>query len=140
MKEITSFKGEYRFLSNFWTCSVIYEGEKYPSSEHAYVAAKTLDKQLRKEIAACETAGKVKRLGRRLQIREDWEEIKIKAMYIIVKDKFTRSAILKTKLLSTFPATLIEGNTWGDTIWGVCNGVGENNLGKILMKVRDELR
>lgn len=136
---INSFSGSNRFLSNFWKCQVLFDGIIYPSSEHAYVAAKTLDWALREEIRLCPTAGKVKRLGRKLVIRDDWETVKLDIMYAIVKDKFTRSLALATKLLATAQLELVEGNTWGDTVWGVCNGVGENHLGKILMRVREEL-
>ena len=58
----------------------------------------------------------------------------------ICRAKFTQNEELKKKLIDTGDATLIEGNTWNDTFWGVCNGVGENNLGKILMKIREELK
>ena len=47
---------------------------------------------------------------------------------------------LREALLNTDNAKLIEGNWWGDKFWGICNGVGENNLGKLLMEVRDEIR
>lgn len=46
----------------------------------------------------------------------------------------------KTKLICTYPQSLVEGNTWNDTYWGVCNGIGDNNLGKLLMQVRDQLQ
>lgn len=81
-----------------------------------------------------------KKLGRSVSLRPDWEDIKIDIMYNICKAKFTQNETLKTKLLKTGDATLIEGNTWGDKIWGQVNGVGENNLGKILMRIREELK
>jgi predicted NAD-dependent protein-ADP-ribosyltransferase YbiA (DUF1768 family) len=56
-----------------------------------------------------------------------------------VKDKFSRNPELRVKLLNTGDLQLVEGNYWGDTFWGVCNGKGENHLGKILMRVRKEL-
>lgn len=139
MNSITSFKGKNRFLSNFWPCKVAYEGIVYPSSEHAYMAAKTTDLTIRTLIRNCSTPGKAKRLGRSIELRPDWEQVKFAIMYEVVKDKFTRSPILAAKLKATAGIKLIEGNTWGDTIWGVCNGKGENHLGKILMRVREEL-
>lgn len=81
-----------------------------------------------------------KKLGRSVSLRPDWEDIKIDIMYNICKAKFTQNETLKTNLLKTGDATLIEGNTWGDKIWGQVNGVGENNLGKILMRIREELK
>ena len=46
----------------------------------------------------------------------------------------------KTWLLTTGDRELIEENHWGNTFWGVCNGIGENNLGNLLMVVRDKLK
>ena len=54
--------------------------------------------------------------------------------------RIPKNETLKTNLLKTGDAMLIEGNTWGDRIWGQVNGVGENNLGKILMRIREELK
>ena len=137
---ISEFQGEYRWLSNFWAATVIYEGISYPSVEHAFQAAKTLDRHARKEIASDPNSAKAKQTGRRVQLRSDWEEIKLSVMYSLVLDKFTRNAELKKKLLATGDQELTEGNTWNDTIWGICNGKGENWLGKILMAVRGRLQ
>ena len=52
----------------------------------------------------------------------------------------TQNPELGNKLLETGNQELVEGNTWGDIFWGVCNGKGQNWLGKILMMVRDEIR
>ena len=81
-----------------------------------------------------------KAAGRKIDLRSDWEEVKDKVMYEIVLAKFTQNPDLKKKLLATGDEHLEEGNTWGDTIWGTVDGVGENRLGKILMRVRDELK
>lgn len=134
---IDSFHGPYRWLSNFWIVPVIYEGHQYPSVEHAYVAAKTTDEAMRAEIRAIEKPGQVKRLGRQLALREDWEAIKLDVMEELLRSKF-RQQHLRNLLLSTGSMELIEGNTWGDRFWGVCDGVGENHLGKLLMKLREE--
>ena len=137
--KITNFFDEYRFLSNFWMCNIEYEGIKYPSVEHAYQAAKTNDKEKQMIIAKLSTAVEAKKYGRILVVRKDWDDIKLEIMYTLVKKKFANNNILKRQLLATGDAILVEGNTWGDVFWGVCNGVGENHLGKILMKVRQEL-
>lgn len=135
---IDSFFGPYRFLSNFEPCTVEYDGMTYSSSEAAYQAAKTTDTSLRIAFTTM-TASKAKFAGQKLTLRPDWKDIKVDVMYQIVKDKFSRNPELKEKLLQTDGLKLIEGNYWGDKFWGVCNGVGENNLGKILMRVRKEL-
>jgi ribA/ribD-fused uncharacterized protein len=138
--KIADFQGEYRFLSNFAPATVEFEGITYPTAEHAYQSAKTLDMSERKRIAALATPGESKTAGRALKLRDDWEQVKFDVMERVVRDKFTRNAELCAKLLDTGDAQLEEGNTWGDRIWGVYQGQGENHLGKILMKVRDELR
>src|SRR3954471_9721610 len=69
---IDSFQGPYRFLSNFWPVTVVYEREKYPSVEHAYQAAKTLSLDDRKRIASLPTAAEAKNEGRKLARRPDW--------------------------------------------------------------------
>jgi ribA/ribD-fused uncharacterized protein len=135
---IDSFKGENRFLSNFWPAEVQLLGMKFPTVEHAYVAAKTTDLEKRAEIQKVSTAGQVKRLGRTLTLREDWDEIKLSVMEDLVRQKFQHPE-LAALLLATGDQELVEGNTWGDTFWGVCFDVGCNHLGLILMKVRDEL-
>lgn len=85
-------------------------------------------------------ASDAKKLGRQVPLRGDWEEVKDNIMYEICKAKFTQNEDLKEKLLATGNDILEEGNTWGDRVWGTVNGVGENRLGKILMRVREELR
>jgi len=57
----------------------------------------------------------------------------------LVRQKFSNPQLAK-QLLDTKDFELIEGNTWGDTFWGVCSGKGQNNLGKILMQIRNELK
>lgn len=137
---IDSFSGEYRFLSNFWTVRIEDEGIVYPSVEHAYVANKTLDMALRRTIASVSTAGQVKRLGRTLELREDWDAIKYNVMGYLVEQKFRNHFNLAAMLKATGTQKLVEGNTWGDTYWGVCNGKGQNKLGEILMIVREDLK
>lgn len=137
---IDRFDGDNRWLSNFWMCPVKFEGITYPSSEHAYQAAKAQDRRIRDEIRKLDSPGKAKRAGSRIALRPDWEFVKLQVMFHIVYDKFSRNLDLKEKLLATNNMRLVESNTWGDIFWGVCNGIGENNLGKILMQVRKELK
>jgi ribA/ribD-fused uncharacterized protein len=136
---INSFSGEYRFLSNFWPATVNYDGMKYPSVEHAYQAAKTLDLADRKHIRTLK-AGAAKRYGTNtVKLRPGWEGMKLQVMESLIYAKFANHLELKEWLLNTGDQELIEGNDWGDTYWGVC-GHGQNHLGKILMRVRLELR
>ena len=139
MNKIDCFDGEYGFLSNFYAHPVYHDGILYPTNEHAFQAAKTMDLNKRKEIAALKTPGQAKRAGRHVLLREDWEEVKYQVMKEIVSAKFL-DPDLKEKLLATGDTELIEGNTWHDCWWGVCDGVGQNNLGKILMEIRNLLK
>lgn len=137
---INQFIGEYRWLSNFELCNLIYEGEIYISSEHAYQAAKSLQTGVRLMIANCTTPRLARKLGQQVECRPDWDEKKVSIMEDILRLKFKVGSPLAQKLLDTGDEELIEGNWWGDKFWGVCEGVGKNNLGKSLMKIRNELR
>jgi ribA/ribD-fused uncharacterized protein len=134
--KIESFSGDFRFLSNFWPCTINFEGLIFPSVEHAYQAAKTLDLNTREEIRIAKTPGIAKKLGKKVELRKDWNLVKISVMKTCLLQKFSDET-LKFKLLKTTPLYLEEGNNWGDVFWGICNGVGENNLGKLLMQIRD---
>lgn len=137
---IDSFSGRYAFLSNFYPVpgGVEDEGIEYPTSENAFQAAKTLDMQYRKSIAYSSPT-QAKRLGHAIALRPQWNQVKVSVMKRIVRTKFSEPT-LREKLLATGDEELVEGNDWHDTYWGVCNGVGQNMLGKILMEVRAELR
>jgi len=139
---IEQFSGKYAFLSNFYSCPVTYEDVEYPSAEHAYQAAKTLSKIERSFIRKLQTAAKAKKAGRKVKLRADWDHLKIQVMEEILRNKFTRHTYLQNALLKTEDEILQEGNTWGDHFWGVDlkTKFGENHLGEILMKIRDELK
>lgn len=136
---ISKFDKEYFFLSNFYPCKVHYQGQTYKSSEAAYQAQKTPNPKLRREFETL-SSREAKKRGRMLELRKDWEEVKDNIMYEICYSKFVNNPIIARKLIATKDAELVEGNTWFDTYWGVCNNVGLNKLGQILMKVREEMR
>lgn len=141
VEKVVEFQGEYRWLSNFWPCRVWYDGNEYPSVEHAYQAAKTTDVDVRRFISTLSTPGEAKRAGQTIELRGDWGLIKLPIMLNLVRLKF-RNPQLKEKLISTGDMVLEEGNKWGDKFWGIDlkSGKGENNLGEILMIVRKEIR
>lgn len=139
MNTINNFRGEFDFLSNFTPCPIRYEGILYPSVEHAFQGCKCARPEDRAKIAMLATPALAKKAGRRVQMREDWDLVKVGVMRELLRIKFSNPA-LREKLLATGDAVLIEGNTWNDTFWGVCRGQGENNLGRLLMDVRDELK
>lgn len=136
---IDRFDGEYSFLSNFELSPFTVNGVVFPTMEHYFQAMKATNQEDLLEIAKASTPGKAKRLGRKVKIRPDWEYVKKDIMLEGLRKKFAIPK-LRQKLLDTGDAYLEEGNTWGDHCWGVCNGIGENNLGKLLMRVREEIR
>lgn len=138
--KIDRFSGKYNFLSNFYPCKVIWNDERFPSVEHAFQAAKSLNRADRIKISVAPNPKEAKKFGRSLKLRPDWEEVKDEIMYECVKYKFENDDELKQKLLDTKDAELIEGNNHRDSYWGVYKGEGQNKLGKILMRVRSEIK
>lgn len=142
-KPIREFKGAYAFLSNFYEQDLLFEGEIWPTAEHAYQACKTNDPREKAWVRSMATPGSAKRLGRKVELREDWETVKADCMFQVLKAKF-KNPELREQLLATEDAELIEGNTWGDHYWGKVKyknkWVGQNMLGKLLMVLRDDLR
>ena len=127
--KIDSFQGEHRFLSNFWPCVIQYGGRLWPSAENLYQALKCRDISDMRSFVDI-SPGAAKRLGRTIILRADWESVKLQIMCDVVRAKFMQNLDLQILLLKTNDAELIEGNTWHDTFWGRCNGIGQNNLGK----------
>jgi ribA/ribD-fused uncharacterized protein len=143
---ITLFKGEHRFLSNFAAFPVVFEGVEYPTAEHAYVAAKTLDPEIRAWVRQIDTPGNAKYRGKSIALRPDWEDVRDDVMLTILRSKFTRNPEARELLIATGDAELVEGNRWHDNYWGRCRckncrGVEAHNvLGRLLMMVRQEVR
>jgi len=151
---IARFRGAYGFLSNFHMCPVEYEGIKYPSSEHAFQAAKTLSISVRRRIQDAGTPAMAKFIGSQLILRPKWDDIKIETMKKVVRAKFEQNPVLRMALFETGDAVLVEGNGHGDDFWGAIrkkkHGLpkwetegdpwyGHNHLGRILMELREEM-
>jgi len=145
---INSFRKENSFLSNMAKVKISYDNIIYPSVENFYVAMKiTKDKIIKidkKEITIRKYISTLnpyesKKFGKKLILRKDWDNIKLKVMEYALKQKFS-NYYYKEKLLFTENKQLIEGNWWGDIFWGVCKNKGENHLGKLLMQIRKELQ
>lgn len=135
--DILEFRGETKWLSNYHLSDVVFEGVTYPAIENAFQAAKT-EPALREPFKSC-TPAESKKLGRSVPLRSDWEHIKLNVMRTCIQSKFAAGTELAEKLKATAPGQLVEGNTWNDVFWGVCNGQGHNNLGKLLMEQRAAL-
>ncbi len=143
MTVINSFQGEYFFLSNFFYSPFEFDGEIYSTVEHAFQAVKTFDTEQRQSICLAASPAQAKQMGRAVQLRPDWEQVKFDIMLALLRLKFSQ-ADLRQKLLDTGDSELIEGNTWGDKVWGCVlykgQWVGQNHLGKLLMQVRADIR
>lgn len=143
---IDKFDGQYEFLSNFYPSTFEWHGRIYPTVEHFFQAAKAETQEGYEIVMRESTPGGAKRAGRNVKLRADWEEIKDKVMYTALKEKFAIPELRK-KLLVTGDEILIEGNTWHDNYWGICTcdkckniQNGKNMLGKLLMKLREEIK
>jgi len=151
---IDKFDGRYNFLSNFYPAKIEHQGITYPTLEHYYVSMKVKNDQqidgkyitmidCRELIAKMPDPAKVKQFGKIIKVRKDWDDVKLDVMLWGIREKFKHQD-LKEMLLATDDEELVEGNYWHDNFFGVCTcgpcyGQGQNNLGKILMKVRMEL-
>lgn len=136
---IPAFRGDLAFCSNFWFCDIVIDGNRYGSSEHAYQALKMKEPRHELLVRIATTPALAKRLARKYPMKDNWEQIKLAEMERILRVKF-QIPELKQKLLDTGDLILEETNTWKDTYWGIYNGRGTNYLGKILMKIRTELK
>ncbi|PHS22263.1 MAG: hypothetical protein COA84_13985 [Robiginitomaculum sp.] len=140
MRDIISFEGQYRFLSNFWPCNISAFGYIYQSVEHAYVASKSTHSDDHLAVFLLKSPGHAKRYGRKLKIRPDFDKIKVHYMRGFLEQKFARGSALRADLDMTKGREIVEGNAWGDTFWGQSPvGTGKNNLGRLLMAIRDDI-
>lgn len=143
---IAIFKGPFRWLSNYHLCDIEFEGLIYPSTEHAYQAAKFSSLEDREKVRKAEKPVIAKKMGTKAVVPLNWHESrKQEVMYEICKYKFTKHEELKQKLLNTKNIEIVEGNSWHDNEWGSCfcqdcGNNGKNMLGKILMQIRQEIR
>lgn len=147
MTKITHFLDEHFFLSNFYDheFTVVINGHSYTglTVEHVFQACKTNNMHDAKMILDAGTPFEAKRIGRRVKLRHDWEDIKLGIMSLCIEEKFTNPGLQK-KLLNTKNARLVEGNYWHDNFWGVCTcdeheEKGLNWLGRLLEIERSRL-
>lgn len=142
---ICFFDGGYSWLSNFHECEVAFmiahkgavDELVFDSTESAFQAMKCPSRA--KEFVGLNPS-QAKKLGRKVELRPDWEHFKIEAMRMCLVNKFGYNDELADKLLATGDRDLVEGNYWNDEFWGVSWKGGQNNLGKLLMEVREGIR
>lgn len=141
------FAGRWRMLDNFAPTPVMVDighgRQLYPTSEHAFAAAKASGKAQHDVIAGARNPGSAKALGRSCDLRKDWEDVKFEVMWQVLLAKFDQHPECVKLLRETGEREIYEGNTWGDEVWGVVyhpqDGLywGRNGLGEMLMEVRD---
>ena len=136
---INGFFGEYRFLSNFWYAEIYVQelDMRFPTNEHLYQALKSSNVNIIREFTKLKTPSQAKIKGSKVQLRDDWESVKLEAMELCIRLKFDQHDMLRGKLRGTADEELVEANNWGDRFWGISNGQGQNHLGKLLMAYRD---
>ena len=116
---ITSFRGKYAFLSNFYAADVTYDGMTFPTSEAAFQAMKCLNREERIPFTEMKNPVAVKRMGKQVKLRSDWTYVKVGIREKIVRAKFTEHPELAEQLVATGDLPIMEGNNWRDTFWGL---------------------
>jgi ribA/ribD-fused uncharacterized protein len=137
-----STKTEYGCFSNFSKHPVDLDGKVWPTSEHYYQAQKFTDPELKEQVRKCNGPMRAAIMGRdhKLPMKQNWDNIKESVMIKVLHAKFTQNEDAKQTLLSTGDAVLIEDSPI-DYYWGCgSDGTGKNRLGKLLMRLREELR
>lgn len=138
---IESFKNEYAWLSNMEPCEIFHKGKIYSCVESAYQMEKCANEEDKDRFTGM-NGYEAKREGRKIEIREDWDEVKVKIMGSLLKKKFINIPSFRAKLEATGDEEITEGNYWHDNFWGDCTCVkcadieGRNALGKMLMQIR----
>jgi ribA/ribD-fused uncharacterized protein len=132
-----SFIGRLAFCSNFYYSPLTFRHIVYPTAEHAYQATKMVRQRDRDEVARQLTPYMAKQRARAGMMHPEWDGVKLAVMHAILRAKFDTYAMHR-KLVATGTEELVEHNTWGDTYWGMCRGMGQNHLGRLLMQVRTE--
>ena len=143
-EEKMMFDLDYDFLSNFYPSTIVLEELTFPTVEHAFQAYKCKDPKDRVAFTKNISPAEAKRMGRKVSLRKDWEDIKDDIMFSCLLIKF-KDERLKQMLLETGDTFLVEGTLWHDSYWGDCycesctNIKGQNKLGYMLMEIRDKL-
>ena len=127
-------RDDYYFLSNMYPCKIEYNGHIFNSVEAAFQAQKDVSRSSEFESLEGRSA---KRLGRKVDLRPDWEEVKLDIMEEILRAKFSDPELAEK--LKAVDEPIVEDNTWNDRYWGVCRGKGQNHLGQLLEKIKKDL-
>lgn len=133
------FRNEYWFLSNMYPCKIRVNGLEFKCAEACFQSFKTTDTELRAKFQHL-NGFEAKKLGKKIKLRPDWNDIRLEVMRRVVYAKFHQNPELQKLLADVQGWCIVEDNTWHDTFWGKCDGVGENWLGCILTAIRTYVR
>lgn len=128
VNKVPAFRDEFEFLSNMYPCKVgeflcaeaMYMSQKCPERANEFIGLNGFQ---------------AKKLAKTVKLRADWNEVRINVMRTVLHAKFQGEMLERLKAIE---GEIVERNYWKDTFWGVCNGKGENHLGKLLMEIRDQ--
>lgn len=140
---IHTFRDEHAWLSNMQLVDIKLKGRVFPSVEHAYCSEKNKDAEWKNVCANKNLSPKgVKLMSKEIKLRDDWENVKLLVMEHCLRLKFNQEPF-KSNLINTDNQNIVEGNYWNDLFWGVdiknTPNIGENHLGRLIMKIRSEL-
>ena len=151
-KIVHGFEGKFSFLSNFYACRTNFKRTEsieteFPTSEHAYQAAKAVYMEDADRIAEADTPDQAKRRAHQITCREDWDQVKDEIMLQVVRSKFKNPEMRRRLMITAIEGYdgFCEDNYWHDNYWGNCTCEkckdipGQNKLGLILEKVRQEI-
>ena len=149
MNEIRFYRASekpYGALSNLYRRALVFEGQVFPTSEHAYQAGKARKPEVREWLMAAPTPALLAMAAHGLyywDITPGWSSSKFDRMRAVLRAKFGQNPDLAELLVSTGDARLVESASVDNKVnrlWGEVKGVGQNMLGIILMEIREELR
>jgi len=136
----------YGAFSNLFRRQIVFEGQTYATSEHAYQAGKARKPEVRTWLMAAPSPALLAMAAHGLyqwDVAPGWSKIKFDRMRRVLREKFTQHLDLQALLVSTGSARLVESATVDNPVnrlWGEVDGVGRNMLGVMLMELRAQLR
>jgi ribA/ribD-fused uncharacterized protein len=142
MIKIPYYETSYFAFSNFSPHAIVYGGILYPTAEHVFHAAKFTDEKIKEQIRNAKSPLEAYALGQanKTQRLSNWDEVKVDILYQIVKEKVKQHEDVRNALLATADDEIVEENP-NDSFWGNGkDGNGENQMGKILMRIREEIK
>lgn len=142
MDRIDNFNGYFDFLNNEYPCCVYFDGLPFKSVAYAYQAARSTQRHIREKISLADTPMELYDIASKIEDPENWNSQRLKMMEMIVRDKFRRNRDLREKLKATADRELL--NTYSDPtisniFWGIVENKGQNQLGRLLEQIRNDI-